>query len=453
MININPKTILKFNPYKIFKIKNKNYLYIINTSGLYEIDNVFLDLLSQNDKSIDNVYNEMKSVYSKNEFFDLIKNLYNIDLLNIDENKNNYEEDNSPITALSLMIAQECNMRCKYCYGEDGEYNNKGVMSKEVAFRAIDYLVENTDKKELALAFIGGEPLISYKLITEIIDYCNMLKDKLGLEFSYTMTTNGILLNKEIEKFLIDNKIRTQISIDGTKEKNDINRILSNKRGAYDKVIEKTKSMRAKGILTARATLTNDNIDYIEVFEHLNGLGFRAIPIALAQNMIDDEVFEEALNSYREYIGYFEKLLINKEYILASKMTDIIKALEKIEFSSHREKGGGAVRSMYAVDIDGKLYPCHRFVGEEGFCLGDIYKGVDRKEFLEKLDLNHRPKCKDCWAKNLCLGGCPYENYKAGGNIDIESERNCKSMKMLFEELIKIYVNLTDVDKASLFFK
>jgi uncharacterized protein len=362
------------------------------------------------------------------------------------------EEENS-ISALSLMIIQECNMRCKYCYGEGGEFNNRGRMTEKIAFNAIDYLVKNTNEQNLAIAFIGGEPLLNFSLIKSVIKYCNELKQKLGINFSYTMTTNGTLINKEIEDYLITNNVVTQISIDGTREKHDINRVFANQKRSYDKVIEKTESMRKQKLLTARATLTNDNIDYIEIFEHLDSLGFRAIPIAIAQNMVDDEVFEEVVQSYKEYIKYFGQLIADKKYEVARKITDIVNAIEKIESANERSKGCGAVKSMYAVDINGALYPCHRFVGEPEYYLGDIYNGGRRNEFLDKLSLNHRPECSKCWAKNLCLGGCPYENYKASGDIDKISKRNCRITKMLFEDIIKIYVDMTEEDKENLFQK
>lgn len=139
----------------------------------------------------------------------------------LDSNSDETESENMQLVALTLMICQECNMKCAYCYGDGGEYNNRGKMSLETALRAIDYLIENSLDTKLAIAFLGGEPLLNFGLIKEIVKYCSIKEAETGRTFSYTITTNGTLMTPEIENFLISNHIKTQISIDGTKEDHD----------------------------------------------------------------------------------------------------------------------------------------------------------------------------------------------------------------------------------------
>lgn len=452
MKTFNKKSILKFYPYKIFNINNSIYLYTINASGLFEIDERILELLKNDGRVIEDIFMDLQNIFTFEEFIDVLHSMAEEKFLKFDEDaieSNDYKEK---ISALTLMIVQECNMRCSYCYGHNGEYNNKGKMGKEVAFKAVDFLVENSDKDNLSIAFLGGEPLLNMDLVKSVVEYSKNIGEERKKKFTFTITTNGTLIDEEIEKYLTDNHIVTQISIDGAKDKHDANRYFDNKKGSYDTVINNTKSMREKSMVTARATISNNNFSYIDIFEHLQSLGFRAIPIAIAQNMIDDSEYSKVIDSYRDYIEHFHKLVKNKEYSKARKMTDIIVAMEKIEFASERNSGCGAAKHMYAVDIDGNLYPCHRFVSNKEYSLGSIYDGVSlkRDKFISDINISSRPHCKECWAQNLCLGGCPYENTLDGKEYNFK-ERNCELMKMLYEELLRIYVSFDDIDKKEIF--
>lgn len=441
-----------FYPYKIFKINNRKYLYTIKASGIYEIDDRTEKLFQYNNGTVGEIRKRLEEDFNETEFNEIIRDMVQEKVLYCEEKPklDDVSGIESNISALTLMIAQECNMRCTYCYGEGGEYNNKGKMKIKVAKKAVDYLVENSKELNLHIAFLGGEPLLNFPLIKETVEYCKDIEKKSKKRFFYTITTNGTLLNKEIEEYLIENKIICQISMDGAKEKHDQNRYFANKKGSYDIVVEKTKTMREQNLVTARATVTPENIDYQKIFDHLNGLHFKAIPIAVAQNMVDDSEYDKILEEYKKYIYYFKELIVSKQYDVARKMTDIMTAIEKIEYGSERQSGCGAGKKMYAVDIDGTLYPCHRFVGLSQFSMGDIYEGSDSSSFLNTIDVKKRKDCKECWAQNLCLGGCPHENYTNTGNINQASLRNCKMAKMVYEELIKLYVELDDEDKKYL---
>lgn len=441
-----------FYPYRIFEINKRKYLYTIKSSGIYEIDDRTEKLFENNNETVDEMRKRLEDDFNETEFNEIIRAMIQENVLYCEEalELDVVSEIESNISALTLMVAQECNMRCTYCYGEGGEYNNKGKMKVEVAKKAVDYLVETSKENNLHIAFLGGEPLLNFPLIKEIVEYCKDIEKNSKKRFFYTITTNGTLLNKEIEGYLIQNKIICQISMDGPKEKHDQNRFFANQKGSYDIVVEKTKTMREQNLVTARATVTPENIDYQKIFDHLNGLNFKAIPIAIAQNMVDDSEYDEILEEYRKYIYYFKELIVSKQYDIARKMTDIMTAIEKIEYGTERQSGCGAGKKMYAVDIDGTLYPCHRFVGIPQFSMGNIYEGSDSSSFLNTIDVKKRKGCKECWAQNLCLGGCPHENYTNTGNINQASWRNCRMAKMVYEELIKLYVELDDEAKKYL---
>lgn len=441
-----------FYPYKIFEFNKRKYLYTIKSSGIYEIDDRTEKLFQYNNKTVDEIRKELEDDFNETEFEEIIRDMIQENVLYCKgiSKLDVVSEIESNISALTLMVVQECNMRCTYCYGNGGEYNNKGKMKIETARKAVDYLVETSKENNLHIAFLGGEPLLNFYLIKEIVEYCKNIEKGTKKRFFYNITTNGTLLNKEIEEYLIQNKVICQISIDGSEEKHDQNRFFANQKGSYDIVVKKTKAMREQNLVTARATVTPENIDYQKIFEHLNGLNFKAIPIAVAQNMFDDSEYDKILEEYKKYIYYFKALIIGKQYDTARKITDIMTAIEKIEYGTERQSGCGAGKKMYAVDINGDLYPCHRFVGNHQFRMGDIYKGADCSSFLNTIDVKKRKGCKECWAQNLCLGGCPHENYTNTGNINQASLRNCKMAKMVYEELIKLYVELDDEAKKHL---
>ena len=433
---------INFKPSKVFARAGRKFLYSVETGALYEIDDRLEYALSLSGSTVKDML--AKLVNDKNmtvvEATEMLKNLANAGLV-ISANAEEQKESNGMnLCALTLMVSQECNMRCAHCYGDCGEYNNKGMMTSETAIKAIDYLVENTKEDKLAIAFLGGEPLLNFSLIKEVVEYCSKISSESNKKFSYTITTNGTLLNDEIEKFLIDNNIKTQISIDGTKNNHDRMRYFKHKKPSYDIVVDKTKSMREKKLLTARATLSPENLDYVGTFKHLNELGFVGIPIEPAKNLLGEIDLETEYDEYKKYAEFFKEQVKNQHYDIASKMTDFNKAMEKIDNATKRNYGCGAFHRMYAVDIDGSLYPCHRFVGHPEFSVGNIFD--NKKNDVEKWHhVDSRDKCSSCWMKNLCGGGCAYENYVENGSINISSAEFCKHMNLLYKTAIDVYID------------
>jgi uncharacterized protein len=450
--------VLEFYPYKIFKENNSYYLYTINSSGLFQIDERTLLLIKNQGKKIEQVYPEVKHLFSLEKFLELIEEMRNAGFLKVNSDDIFYKEEdsdsNEKISSLTLMIVQECNMKCKYCYGEGGEYSNKGRMSREVAIKAIDFLIENSDKKELLIAFFGGEPLLNLPLIKEVIDYCIKQETIHNKKFLYTTTTNGTLITKEIEKYLLSNNIAVQISIDGKQESHDKNRYFANKEGSYNQIIQRTENIRKNNILAARATVTSENLNYIEIFNHLSNLEFKPVSISVAQNLLNDNDYDNLIEEYIKFIKYFEKLIKEKKYNEVFKIPILIASLERLEYSNVRYLSCGVGRNMYAVDINGDLFPCHRFVGNKEYSLGNIYSGVKNKEkFIDKQYIFNHLQCRNCWVQNLCLGGCPNENLVSTGDMQVSPDRNCKFTKKVYEELIKVYLHLSEEDKKCIFTK
>lgn len=306
------KTPIKIKPNKVFSVKGRTYAYMVEDGAILEVSKDIGDILSCRPKEMHSLANNMETEH----FQALINSLHENDLLQ--GSSEIAPSDNtlvvSSLSAMTLMVSQECNMNCHYCYGDGGEYQNHGMMSLETALLAVDFLVANSTENDLHIAFLGGEPLLSFPLICKIVEYCDTVSATTAKKFTFTITTNGTLLNDEIVSFLTTHHVACQISLDGNRTGNDENRYFKNKKGSYDQVIQKTSTLRSSGHTTARATITPGNYDYIEIFNHLDNLGFRAIPIAIANNLVDDQTFLKILVMYQAYIRYFSSLLMVGNY-------------------------------------------------------------------------------------------------------------------------------------------
>ena len=446
---------LEFFPYKIVESNEKKFLYTINSSAIYEIDDDLIDVLECEGKESEAAFEILKYKMSYEKFATLVNDMIDAGLINNIKTSNPpvKENLNRSLSSITLMLAQECNLRCVYCYGNGGVYGDRGVMDLETAINAVNYLIRVSREDKLYIVFFGGEPLLKFDVIKKVVLYCKRKEAEIGKKFYFSITTNGTLINEEIEQFLIENKFAVQISIDGTKEKHDANRYDANHKGCYDNVLKKTSGLRKKYVISARATASKNNLDYVEIFEHLYSLGFARITIAAAQNVLDERSFKTLLKEYKRYIWYFYSLVKRGDFSKACTMNDIIMPLRKFEYGSERTLSCGVVRTMCAVDISGTIFPCHRFVSSKECSIGDVTVGmtVGASEFLNRTKVNNHRQCERCWAKNLCLGGCPNENYENTGNITISSNRTCEFNRMLFGELLKVYVNLTSKEKEKIF--
>lgn len=350
------------------------------------------------------------------------------------------------------MLCQDCNMRCSYCFAGNGEYNEKGYMNFKIGKKAIDFLIENSLSDDLTVCLFGGEPLLNSKLFIKMVNYCKYIEKEKGKKITITTTINGTLLTKEIEKFLIENNVRVQISLDGDKDTHNSNRYFSNKAQSYDKIMKNIDGMRKQGLLSARATVTRNNLDMIQIFNHLNDLNFRAVPFTPAFNLFNNNDLEDLKASYGELVVYFENLIKNGEINKAKKVTVLYSFIRKIYNARNRDISCGLGNSAIAVDINGDIYPCHRFVSDKRSIIGNIYDGFKRRqEFLESVNIENIDKCKKCWAKNLCIGGCPKEFKEDIENKDENKLDLCELHKFLYEKLIYLYLRLTKEEKEELF--
>ncbi len=453
-------TVLQFYPFKIFKVNNHSYIYATDFGGLFEVDDDTLSILAQEGSLKEDIYKNLHTKMDRNKIDNILKQMEDYHFLKTELNDkymNDYQKSDleNSVHSLALFVAQDCNMRCKYCYGDGGSYADKGTMSYETAKAAIDFLFEQTnDDKDLSVTFFGGEPLMNFGLIQKITEYIRVLEKNMNKKCYLNMTSNATLLSEEIISFCEKNRIAVQISIDGNKRVQNTNRYFVNQKGSYDCVLDKTKKWRDKECVSCRATVTACSLNITDSFYHLDALGFRSIMFAPAENLLSDKEYEELDQQYLDYLDEFERLVKTGDYKRARKAKLIMGALPKIEKSGIRSLACGVGRNMYAIDINGDVYPCQRFVNNKEYCLGNIFeRKFKQADFLESIHISAHSQCKNCWVKNLCLGNCPHDNLISTQRVNSTSERVCRHQRSFYERLIKIYIGMTDDEKRMLYAK
>lgn len=437
----------KYYPYLIKNIDDNFYFYNIITNAVFLMDNLSYNILVEEHDPEGEVYEDKIKFFEDNFILVTPENDKRLDELYSRVLKNKKFLN---ATSLTLMISQECNLRCKYCYGKDGEYSNRGKMDFSIAKRAIDYFINQAPSDTLSICFFGGEPLLNFNLMKKVIAYIREIEKNTNKKFTFSMTTNATLINEEIRTFIKDNKISITVSIDGAREMNDANRFYANKHGIYDNIKNNISDINT--YMIARATIAPPNLDVSKSITHLvEEFDFRSVAWAEADNLISDENYELVKESTVALIDKLEQLIKNGQFEQVKKYHSFMNMLSKFNSDGIRSKGCGAGSNLMAVDIDGKIYPCHRFVGLEEFIIGDV---VDSKngnnDFYSVVDLVNFEKCQSCIAKSICGGGCINENYYSSESINEPSEKHCKFRVEIVDRMLEVYIRLDEVSKKQL---
>jgi len=356
-----------------------------------------------------------------------------------------------PLKALCLNVAHACNMRCSYCFAGRGEYGgDEGLMSLEIGKRAVDFLLKNSHgRRNLDIDFFGGEPLLNWEVVKGTVAYARSKERENGKNFRFTLTTNGVLIDDEVIEFSCKEMHNVVLSLDGRPEINDKHRVLPGGGGSYGLVLPKFRELvdarQGKGYYI-RGTFTSENKDFVNDILHIASCGFEEISL------------EPAVAKPEEPLGFNKEDLAElfEQYeVLAKEMIERSKAGGGFKFYHfnlsldagpcvHKRIAGCGVGTEYmAVTPGGKLYPCHQFVGDESFVIGDVHEGITNAELLKqfgKWDIYSRPSCKDCWAKFYCSGGCAANAYHDTGDISGVYEIGCELFKKRLECAIMIQV-------------
>ncbi len=347
------------------------------------------------------------------------------------------------VKALCLHICHDCNLRCRYCFADEGAYHGeREFMSVQTAKKAIDFLLKNSGgRKVLEVDFFGGEPLMCLDTIKEVVAYAREESAKLGKKFLFTTTTNALLLDDDAIDFFNREMENVVLSLDGRPEIHDAIRKTKNGKGSFELVIDKVKNfVRSRGNKSyyVRGTFTAKNLDFSKDVIFLAENGFDSISMEPVVTDIPDLAIKEehlsaVLNEYEELCDkYLEKYDADKGFNFFHFNVD----LEGGVCLSKKVSACGAGNEYFSVVPNGDIYPCHQFAGDKDFLMGNVYEGklnaVIREKFASSC-LFTREKCGDCFAKFICSGGCAANNYHYEGDINKPYEMTCAMMKKRIE--------------------
>ncbi len=360
------------------------------------------------------------------------------------------------VKALCLHIAHDCNLACKYCFAEAGEYHGRrALMSFEVGKKALDFLIASSGKRRnLEVDFFGGEPLMNWQVVKDLVAYGREQEKLHDKHFRFTLTTNGVLLNDEVQEFVNREMDNVVLSLDGRKEINDKMRPFRNGKGSYDLIVPKFQKLaesRNQQKYYIRGTFTRNNLDFSNDVLHFAGLGFEQISI---EPVVGDDTDPYAIRRedlpviFDEY-DRLAKIMVEREregrgFTFFHFMID----LEGGPCVSKRLSGCGSGTEYLAVTPWGDLYPCHQFVGQEEFLMGNVDEGITKPEIADACrgcSVYSKESCRKCFARFYCSGGCMANSYKFHHTINDTYEVSCEMERKRVECAIMIKAALADM--------
>ncbi len=462
----------------IHQYKNNGYNIVLDvySGAVHVVDELCYDVIAclneeneahtpetlQEGKTFEGLKNALQDTYSEEELKDALD-----DVTELAKNgqlfvKDEYEcliEDvkkrKTVVKALCLHIAHDCNLACKYCFAEEGEYHGRrALMDFETGKKALDFLIENSgSRRNLEVDFFGGEPLMNWQVVKDLVAYGREQEKLHDKHFRFTVTTNGVLLNDEIQDFVNKEMDNVVLSLDGRKEVNDRMRPFRNGKGSYDLIVPKFQKLadsRNQERYYVRGTFTRDNLDFSNDVLHFADLGFKQMSIEPVVGPETDPyaIREEDLPVIMEEYDKLAKIMIEREK--EGKGFNFFHCMIDLEGGpcvAKRLSGCGSGTEYLAVTPWGDLYPCHQFVGNEKFLLGNVDTGVvntDIRDEFKTCNVYAKPKCKDCFARFYCSGGCAANAYNFSGSINGAYDIGCEMQKKRIECAIMIKAALAD---------
>ena len=361
------------------------------------------------------------------------------------------EKTSGVIKALCLHIAHTCNLNCEYCFASQGKYHgDRAVMSFEVGKRALDFLIENSgSRRNLEVDFFGGEPLMNFEVVKQLVAYARSVEKEKGKNFRFTLTTNGLLIDDDVIEFANREMSNVVLSLDGRKEIHDRYRVDYAGKGSWERIVPKfQKLVQARGGKNyyMRGTFTHANPDFLKDVQQMLDLGFTELsmePVVCAEGD-PSELTQEDLPIVLEQYEKLAELMLERDragkpFTFYHYMIDLTGG----PCIYKRISGCGSGTEYMAVTPWGDLYPCHQFVGEDAFKLGDIWNGVTNTEKQQEFaccNVYARPECHDCWAKLYCSGGCAANAYHSTGSVTGVYKYGCELFRKRMECAIMVAV-------------
>lgn len=360
-----------------------------------------------------------------------------------------FKKRQTVVKALCLHIAHDCNLACRYCFAEEGEYKGRrALMSYEVGKQALDFLIQNSgNRRNLEVDFFGGEPLMNFDVVKQLVAYGREQETLHDKKFRFTLTTNGILLNDDIIEFINQEMSNVVLSIDGRKEVNDFMRPARNGKGSYDVILPKFKKVAESRNQTnyyVRGTFTHHNLDFAADVLHLADLGFEQIsvePVVAASEEPYAIKKEDIARICEEYDTLAKEMIERKKKGRGFHFFHFMIDLTGGPCVAKRLSGCGSGTEYLAVTPWGDLYPCHQFVGTEEFLMGNVFDGVTKTDIRDEFKLCNvyaKEKCKECFARFYCSGGCAANSFHFHGTINDAYDIGCELQRKRVECAIMI---------------
>lgn len=441
----------------VHQYKNNGYNIVMDvcSGAIHVVDDVTYDVialwekqdlesmkqsLSYEEKDIEEAYQEVLELKEQGLLF--TEDIY-------EEYIGEVKSRKTVVKALCLHIAHDCNLACRYCFAEEGEYKgDRSLMSAEVGKAALDFLVSHSgNRHNLEVDFFGGEPTMNFEVVKEIVAYGRSLEEKYDKHFRFTLTTNGILLDDAIMEFANQEMDNVVLSIDGRKEVHDHMRPTRNGKPSYDIIMPKFirfAEMRNQQRYYVRGTFTRENLDFSNDVIHLADAGFKQISMEPVVGLPEEPyaIREEDLPQiFEEYDRLAREMIKREKEGRGFQFFHFMIDLTGGPCVAKRLSGCGSGTEYLAVTPWGDLYPCHQFVGEEGFLLGNVFDGIKKTELCDNFrqcNVYTKEKCRDCFARFYCSGGCAANSYKFHGTIDDAYDLSCEMERKRVECAIMI---------------
>ena len=447
-----------------YKSNGYNIVLDVESGAVHVVDDITYDVISlYEENSADEIISKLKSSYNEDEIRECISEvkelvedgqLFTEDIYEpfVEKFK---EKRQTVVKALCLHIAHDCNLACKYCFAEEGEYHGRrALMSFEVGKKALDFLVANSGNRvNLEVDFFGGEPLMNWDVVKQLVAYGRSLEEPNNKKFRFTLTTNGVLLNDEVMEFVNKEMSNVVLSLDGRKEVNDRIRPFRTGKGSYDLIVPKFQKLAESRNQTnyyIRGTFTRNNLDFSEDVKHFADLGFKQMSIEPVVGPEEDpysireqdlpQIMEEYDKLALEYIDRYKK---GNGFNFFHFMIDLTQG----PCVYKRLSGCGSGTEYLAVTPWGDFYPCHQFVGNEDFLMGNVDEGITKPELVKEFgncNVYSKEKCKNCFAKFYCSGGCAANSYNFHGTINDAYDIGCEMQRKRVECSIMIKAALAD---------
>ena len=440
-----------------YKFGGQNIVLDVCSGGVHVVDDLAYDLISMFESHTkEETVNKLTEKYSEEvtrdevmECWEQVDQLKKAGMLFSEDSFEPLQDElkrrsEGIVKALCLHVAHSCNLNCEYCFASQGKYSGeRALMSFETGKRALDFLIEHSgSRRNLEVDFFGGEPLMNWQVVKDLVKYARSVEKQHNKNFRFTLTTNGMLIDDEVIEFSNREMSNVVLSLDGRREIHDRYRVDYEGRGSWDRIVPKFQEFvkrRGDKNYYIRGTFTHANPDFLKDIETMLDLGFTELsmePVVAAEND-PASLTKEDISVVKEQYEKLALLMLDREkegrpFTFYHYMID----LKDGPCVYKRISGCGSGTEYMAVTPWGDLYPCHQFVGDEKFRLGDIWNGVSNHEMTEEFrscNVYSRPECRDCWARLYCSGGCAANAYHSSGSVKGIYEKGCELFKKRME--------------------